>query len=72
MSGYAVINALNASNVTSGTLTISRGGIGTTTLTENQILIGNTNTSILQSPNITWNNTSNTLSVTNLSVQVMH
>ena len=65
LSSYALKNALNASNVTSGTLTISRGGIGTTTLAANQILIGNTNTSILQSPNLTWNNTSNTLSVTN-------
>jgi hypothetical protein len=65
LSGYALINSLNASNVTSGTLPISRGGIGTTTLTANQILIGNTNTSILQSANLTWNNISNTLSATN-------
>ncbi len=53
------------SNVTSGTLLISRGGIGTTTLSSNQILIGNDSTSILQPANLTWNNTSNTLSATN-------
>jgi hypothetical protein len=35
------------------------------TLNANQILIGNASTSLLQSPNLTWNNTSNTLSVTN-------
>jgi hypothetical protein len=61
----ASLNSLNASNVSSGTLSISRGGIGTTTLTANQILIGNTTTSILQSPNLTWNNTTNTLSASN-------
>ena len=65
LSDYALNNSLNASNITSGTLSITRGGIGTTTLLANQILIGNTTTSILQSANLTWNNTSNTLSATN-------
>jgi hypothetical protein len=64
----AGLTSLNTSNVTLGTLTISRGGIGTTTLTANQILIGNATTSILQSPNLAWNNTSNTLSVSNLQM----
>ena len=59
------LSTLNASNITSGTLPISRGGIGTVTLTANQILIGNAATSILQSANLTWNNISNTLSATN-------
>jgi hypothetical protein len=63
-SGAALTN-LNVSNATSGTLSISRGGIGTTTLSSNQILIGNTNTSILQSPNLVWDNTTNTLSASN-------
>ena len=66
-SGSALTN-LNASNVSSGTLSITRGGIGTTTLTANQLLIGNGTTSILQSPNLAWNNTSNTLSVSNLQL----
>ncbi len=54
-SGSAITN-LNVSNATAGTLTVSRGGIGkvTTTLSANQILIGNTATSILQSANLTW------------------
>ncbi len=43
---------LNVSNATTGTLSISRGGIGTTTLSSNQIL-SNGSTSILQSPNLT-------------------
>ncbi len=65
LSAYALNNSLNASNITSGTLSISRGGIGKTTLSANQILIGNAATSILQSANLTWNNTTNTLSATN-------
>jgi hypothetical protein len=58
----ALLTNLNVSNSTTGTLSISRGGIGTTTLTANHILVGNAATSILQSPNLSWNNTSNTLS----------
>ncbi len=37
----ASLNYLNAPNVSTGTLSITRGGIGTTTLSANQILIGN-------------------------------
>ena len=35
------LTSLNASNITSGTLSVSNGGTGTTTLSSNQILIGN-------------------------------
>jgi hypothetical protein len=59
------ITALNASNIASGTLSVSRGGIGTTTLTAGQILIGNGTSALLQSVNLSWNNTSNTLSASN-------
>ncbi len=65
LSSYALNNSWNASDVTSGTLSISRGGIGTTTLSANQILIGNAATSTLQSANLTWNNSSNILSAFN-------
>ena len=61
------LTSLNASNITSGTLSVSNGGTGTTTLSSNQILIGD-GTSILQSPNLIWNNTSNTLTTSNLSI----
>jgi hypothetical protein len=54
--------SFRASHVSLGTLSMSRGGIGTTTLSTNQILIGNTTPSILQSAKLTWDNTSNTLS----------
>jgi hypothetical protein len=39
--GNLALTNLNASNITSGTLSISQGGIGTTTLSANQLLIGN-------------------------------
>lgn len=35
------LNALNASNVTSGTLSVSRGGAGVSSLSVGQIIIGN-------------------------------
>ncbi len=44
-SGAALTN-LNVSNATTGTLSITRGGIGTIALNSNQILIGNGATSI--------------------------
>ena len=59
------LTSLNASNISSGSLTVSRGGIGTTTLTSGQILIGNGSNALLQTVNLSWNNTSNTLSATN-------
>jgi hypothetical protein len=67
LSGYVVnasLSNLNASNITSGIESIARGGIGTSTAV-NRISIGDAATSILQSANLTWNNTSNTLSTTN-------
>ena len=59
------LTSLNASNMSSGTLIVGRGGIGTTTLTAGRILIGNGTGALLQSANLTWNSTSNTLSATN-------
>jgi hypothetical protein len=41
LSSYALKNSLNASNLTAGTLSVSFGGIGTTRLNSNQILIWN-------------------------------
>jgi hypothetical protein len=59
------LTSLNATNISSGTLPVARGGIGTTTLTSGQLLIGNGTSALLQSTNLSWNNTSNTLSATN-------
>jgi hypothetical protein len=54
------LTTLNASNITSGTLTVSQGGTGTNNLTSGQIFIGNGTLAPLQTSNCTWNNTSNT------------
>ena len=59
----ASLTTINASDVSSGTLSITRGGIEITTLSANQILIGNGTTSILQSVNLTWDNVNNRLGI---------
>jgi hypothetical protein len=59
------LTSLNASNMSTGTLIVGRGGIGTTTLIAGRVLIGNGTGTLLQSANLTWNSTSNTLSSTN-------
>ncbi len=59
------ITAINASQVTLGTLNVSQGGTGATTLSASSILVGNGTSTVIQSNNLTWNNTSNTLSATN-------
>jgi len=60
--GSALTN-LNASNVSSGVLSLSRGGLGVSSLTANQIFIGNGSASILQSSNLIWDNTNNRLGI---------
>ncbi len=54
---------MKASNVTSGRWSVSFGGIGTTTFSNNQILIGNGTNALLQSPNLIWDNSSNGLGI---------
>jgi hypothetical protein len=58
-------NNVNASSITSGILSVSYGGTGSTTLTAGQVLIGNGTSALTQSANLSWNNTSNILSATN-------
>jgi hypothetical protein len=61
------LTALNATNINSGTLVVSNGGTGLTNLASGQLLVGNSD-SLLQSANLTWLNTTNTLSATNIVV----
>ncbi|NDC55754.1 MAG: hypothetical protein EBZ69_02920 [Alphaproteobacteria bacterium] len=56
------LTALNASNIT-GNINVAQGGTGLTTLTAGQLLIGGTN--VIQTSNLTWNSSTNTLSATN-------
>ena len=53
-------------SATAGTLSINRGGTGSNTLLSNQLLIGNGMNGIFQSTYLSLNNTTNTLSTTNL------
>jgi hypothetical protein len=57
------LSSLNASNITDGILSVSRGGIGTGTLTLGKLLIGNGTGSLLQSTNLSWDNTNNMLGI---------
>jgi hypothetical protein len=52
-----------SNNITIETLSVSKGGTGSTTLNNNQILIGNGTNPLLQSPNLIWNSTSNGLGI---------
>jgi len=55
---------LNASNVSDGTLSVSRGGTGASTFTLGRLLIGNGTTNITEDPELTWDTSNNTLTVT--------
>lgn len=49
----AALTALNASNVSSGTLAVARGGTGQTTYTDGQLLIGNSSGNTLTKATLT-------------------
>ena len=63
-SGYH-LTSLNATNITSGVLSVNRGGTGATTLTAGSILVGNGTSTLIQPSNLTWNSATNSLSATN-------
>jgi len=58
----AGLTALNATNIT-GNINVAQGGTGATTLTAGQILVGNGTGALLQSANLTWDNTNNRLGI---------
>ena len=57
---------LNVSNVTDGTLTVSRGGTGATNFTAGRLLLGNGTTNITENGNLSWDSALNTLTATNI------
>ena len=61
------LTLLNASKITLGTLNVSQGGTGTTNLNNNQLLVGNGIETVIQSENLSWNNSTSTLIATNFS-----
>ena len=60
--GANIIN-IDSSKFTTGLLRITNGGINTSNLTENQILIGNGTNNLIQSANFIWDNTNNYLGI---------
>jgi hypothetical protein len=62
----AGLTALNASLITTGTLNVSQGGVGTNNLNSNQLLVGNGTETVIQSANLSWNNSTDTLTATNI------
>jgi hypothetical protein len=59
----ASLTALNADNVSTGTLTIERGGTGASTLTSGKLLVGNGITTVLQPANLHWDNVNSRLGI---------
>ena len=57
------ISNLNVSNISSGVLPVSKGGIGTNTLTADLILIGDGTSRIKQSPNLVWDSGNSRLGI---------
>lgn len=51
------------SNITSGTLSVARGGTGQSSLTQNKLLIGNGTSQIYQPAELHWDNTNKRLGV---------
>ena len=63
LSSYALKNSLNASNITTGTLSVSYGGTGTNNLNSGQILIGSGTNAISQSSNLIFDTSANGLGI---------
>jgi hypothetical protein len=50
----ALLTSLDAGNISAGTLSVGRGGIGTTSLTVNKLLVGNGTNAITQPTELHW------------------
>ena len=58
------LSNLNASNVSDGTLAVTRGGTGASNFTAGRLLIGNDTSAITNNGNLTWTAATNTLTIT--------
>ena len=57
------MTSLNATNISSGTLNVSYGGTGLTTITSNKLLVGNGTSQITQPSNLHWDTLNNRLGI---------
>jgi len=60
----AGLSNINATNISDGTLAVTRGGTGASNFTVGRLLLGNGTTNITENGNLTWINASNALSIT--------
>jgi hypothetical protein len=56
------LTSLTATNIT-GNINVAQGGTGATTLTSGQLLVGNGTAALIQSANLTWNNSNSRLGI---------
>ena len=63
----SLVNLINLSTDTNGVLPVAKGGTGVSTLVPSLLVVGNGTNTPLQSANLSWNNDTNTLAVTNIT-----
>jgi hypothetical protein len=61
------ITNINAANIATGTLPVTRGGIGATALTATQLLVGDGTNPVTSFSGLTWVSGTNTLAATNIT-----
>ena len=61
------ITNINAANIATGTLPVTRGGIGATSLTATQLLVGDGTNPVTSFSGLTWVSGTNTLVATNIT-----
>ena len=63
-------NLINLSSDTNGVLSVAKGGTGLSTLVSGLLIVGNGENLPIQSPNLSWNNDTNTLAATNITANI--
>ena len=63
-------NLINLSSDTNGVLSVAKGGTGLSTLVSGLLIVGNGESLPIQSPNLSWNNDTNTLAATNITANI--
>jgi alpha-tubulin suppressor-like RCC1 family protein len=59
----ALLTALNAGNISTGTLAVAQGGTGAGTLTASKVLVGNGTSAVLQPAKLHWDNMNSRLGI---------
>jgi microcystin-dependent protein len=59
----ALVTSIDAANISTGSITIARGGTGVASLTSNKVLVGNGTTAVLQPTNLHWDDANSRLGI---------